>query len=122
MTFNQEDEPIYTRTVAAQLAQISLDFLRQCEQKELVQVRVMRGGGLGYSTLEIRRLARIRRLHGDLELDFVAIEVTLNLHRQVTDLQAQLEEMERRMHQREQELQRELHHLRRRLALESEWQ
>ena len=121
MTFNQEEEPIYTRAVAAQLAQISQDFLHQCEQKELVQVRVMRGGSLGYSVIEIRRLARIRRLHYDLALDFGAIEVTLNLHRQVTDLQAQLEEMERQMHQREQELLRELHHLRRRLALESDW-
>lgn len=122
MSVNQENEPVYTRKVAAQLAQISLEFLRQCEQEELVQARVMRGGGLGYSVLEIRQLARIRRLHDDLELDFVAIEVTLNLHRQVTDLQAQLEKMERQMYQREEELLRELYQLRRRLALESEWQ
>lgn len=122
MIFDEEDEPIYTRKVAAQLAQISLGFLRQCEQEELVQARLMRGGSLGYSAHEIRQLARIRRLHDDLELDFVAIGVTLNLHRQVTDLQAQLEEMERQMYQREGELLHELQLLRRRLALESEWQ
>lgn len=118
---SREEEPVYTRPVAAQLAQVSIEFLRLCEEENLIQVQVMAGGGQGYSVAHIRHLARIRRLHEDLELDLPAVEVVINLRRRVLDLMTQMDEVERRAAQREQELIDEIRLLRRRLAQEAEW-
>ena len=115
------DEPRYTRVSAAQLADISILFLERCESERLIQVRVLRGGKAGYSARDIRELARIGRLHSDLELDFPAIEVVLNMRQQLLGLQEQLEKMERDVVQREERLTRELVDLRRRLAVEGGW-
>ena len=118
---SRDDEPVYTRLVAAQLAQVSLDFLCLCEKEGLIQLQGRTGGGQGYSVADIRHLVRIYRLHEDVGLDLPAVEVTLNLRRQVLDLMAQIEELERRMAQREQELLDEIGWLRRRLAVEADW-
>lgn len=117
----RDDEPFYTRSVAAQVARISLDFLRLCEQENLLQAKIMAGGGHGYTPADIRQMARIRRLREDLELDLPAVEVALHLRRQVVDLLAQIDEMERQMSKREQVLLDEIQQLRRRLATEAEW-
>lgn len=118
---SRDEEPVYTRPVAAQLAQVSIEFLRLCEEENLIQVQVMAGGGQGYSVAHIRHLARIRRLHEDLELDLPAVEVVISLRRRVLDLMTQMDEVERRAAQREQELIDEIRLLRRRLAQEAEW-
>lgn len=118
---SRDEEPIYTRPVTAQLAQVSIEFLCLCEEENLIQVQVMTGGGKGYSVTDIHHLSRIRRLHEDLELDLPAVEITLNLRRQVLDLMAQMDEMERRHARRKQELMDEIRQLRRRLAEEAEW-
>ena len=117
----RDDEPFYTRTVAAQVARISLDFLRLCEEENLLQAKIMAGGGQGYTPADIRQMARIRRLREDLELDLPAVEVALHLRRQVLDLLAQIDQMERQTTKREQELLNEIQQLRRRLATEAEW-
>ena len=65
------DEPHYTRIVAAQLANISIEILERCEMERLVRVRVIREGTPGYNARDVRQLARIRRLHRELGLDFL---------------------------------------------------
>lgn len=117
----RDDEPFYTPSVAAQLARISLEFLRLCEQENLLQAKIMAGGGEGYTPADIRQMARIRRLRQDLELDLPAVEVALHLRRQVIELRQQMDEMERLMLRREQELLNEIQQLRRRLAEDAEW-
>ena len=114
------EEPRYTRIVAAQLAEISLEFLERCETERLVRVRVMRGGVPGYSAHEIRNLARIGRLHQQLELDFPALEVVLHMRRQVLGLREQMERVEQEMVRREERLLRELAALRRLVAEETD--
>lgn len=115
------DEPRYTRTFAAQLADITLDFLERCETERLIEVRIISSDQPGYSARDIRRLTLIRRLHEDLELDFPALEVVLNMRRQLLDLQQQLDDTERQAIEREERLRREMINLRRRLAAEAEW-
>lgn len=115
------DEPRYTRIGAAQLAGISIEFLERCESEQLVFTRVIRGGASGYSAGDIRRLARIARLHEDLGLDFASLEVVLNMREQILELREQLEKMERERMQREEQLLRELSILRRQLAAEGRW-
>ena len=55
----QSGETFYTQSVAVQLAEVSIDFLRECEAEGLIQCREIEGM-LGYSAGDIRRLARIR--------------------------------------------------------------
>jgi DNA-binding transcriptional MerR regulator len=114
----RSDEPIYMRTLAAQLAHVSLDFLQACEQEGLIEVQLMTGGGFGLDANNIRRLVIIRRLCRDLELDLETVELVLHLRRQVLELQMQVEQLERRARQRKQKLHREIHRLRRLLAQE----
>jgi DNA-binding transcriptional MerR regulator len=116
-----EEELLYTRPVAAQLARISLDLLRRCEREGIVRPRPLPGGGVGYTAADIRRLARVRRLRYSLELDMPAVEVILNLRRQVLDLQTYLDQLELEMAQREQQWQREVQELRRQIAQEMKW-
>jgi len=115
------DEPRYTRILAAQLASISLELLERCETERLIEVRIIQGDQPGYSARDIRQLSLIRRLHEDLELDFPALEVVLNLRRQLLGLQEQLEELERQMTEREERHMREVVKLRRHMADEAEW-
>jgi hypothetical protein len=111
-------EPRYTRIVAAQLAEVSVEFVERCETERLVQIRVMRGGVPRYSARDVRELARIGRLHEQLGLDFPALEVVLHMRRQVLDLREQMERLEQERVQREERLLRELVALRRRVAEE----
>ena len=108
------DQPRYTRDLAAQLADISLDFLERCENERLIEISIKSSDQLGYSVRDIRRLTIIRNLHENLELDFPALEVVLNMRRQLLDLQQQLEAMERQTIEREEQLRREMINLRRR--------
>lgn len=114
-------EPLFLRTVTAQLARVSMEFIVQCEQEGLVEYRVISGGGSGFSTSDIRRLARVRRLRDDLELDFPAVEVVLNLRQQLLDLMDHTETLEQQMIKRERQLLAEIQQLRSQLAKKTQW-
>lgn len=115
------DEPRYTRKRATQLANISVQFLEMCETERFIEVRFTSADQPCYSINDIRQLSLIRRLHEDLEIDFPALEVVLNLRRQLLDLQEQIDDLERQAIQREEQLRRELLNLRRRFADEADW-
>jgi hypothetical protein len=115
------EERLYPRLRAAELARMSLEMLHQCEEEQLVAARPMVGGEPGYTAADIRRLARVRRLCEELELDLTAVEVVLHLRRQVLGLLAELEEAEARIARREQELLHEICLMRARYAEEPEW-
>jgi DNA-binding transcriptional MerR regulator len=119
---NSQDEPLYTRRIAARLARISLDLVDQCEQEKLIHVQVMRGGGQGLSRRDVQRLVRIRRLQEDLGLELPAIEIVLRMRRRMIDLMRQLDEMESIMTRREEELMVEIRNLQRRFAERSNWE
>jgi MerR family transcriptional regulator/heat shock protein HspR len=125
MTPQDQDNPrkvplIFTRTVAAQLARVSLEFLEVLEAEALVQPRELEGGEQGYTPEDITRLSRIRRLHETLGLELAAVDVVLRLRERVTFLLAQMEEMETRFTRREQELLQELEDWRRRFLVTRE--
>ncbi len=114
----RDNEPRYTRPIAAQLARISLELLRRCEEERLIRAQVMPGGARGYSNADLEELARIRRLQEDLELDLTAVEVVLHMRQQMLALLTEMADMERHMARREQELLNEISRLRRRVAEE----
>lgn len=117
-----DEEMLYEREVARQLARISADLLRQCEVEQLVPPRVRRTGRAGYNAADIRELARIRRLREDLELNLEAIEIILHMRRQMLDLQAEMARTEQQMARREQDLLAEMQALRRRTAVDANWE
>lgn len=121
VVWSNEEEPLVSPPVAAQLARITPELLRWCDQQGLVRPRLMRGGGYGYGPAEVRQLARIRRLREQLGLDLRSVDVVLHLRRQVLDLQRQMDELEREMLRRERELLAEIEMLRRQLAVEAGW-
>ena len=113
------DEVRYTRIVAAQLAEISLETLERCEAERLVRLRVVREDGPCYSARDVRELARIGRLREQLELDFPALEVVMHMRRQVVNLRREMAQLEQEMARREERLLHELVTLRRRVAQET---
>ncbi len=119
MIRSQNDDRLFSRHVAAQLAQITLDFLEQCEREALVRPGTMPGGGEGYTLQDIHEMVRIRRLQQDLGLDLEAIEVVLHMRRRMVEMLREMNALEARMWQREQRLRAELHRLRRQLAREA---
>ena len=120
-TGSEQEGTLFTREVAARLARISVEFLDQCAKEDLVRLQVMRGGGLGLSLQELRRLVRIRRLKEDLALDMPAIEIVLRMRRRMIDLMRELDELERSMARREEELMAEVRILQRRLSEGYNW-
>lgn len=117
---DQRREVLFSRTVAAQMARISLDFLDLLEKERMVQPRKIPPGEEGYSAEDIARLACIRRLHEHLGLDLEAVEVVLQMRSRILELLHRVEEMERRLAQRERELLAEVQELRRRLGVAAE--
>ena len=117
-----EKERIFTRSMAAQLASITPDFLEACERAGLVRAGRMPGGGRGYTIADIRHLARIRRLRHDLGLNLAAVEVVLHMRQRIVEMLREMETIEQDVFRRERELQREIRQLRRRLAEDAEWQ
>ena len=111
---------IFTRTVAAQLARVDLEFLERLEAEEILQPLELEGGEQGYTPDDIGRLCRIRRLHETLGLDLPAVEVVLRLRERVAFLLTQMQDLESRFNRREQELLQELDDLRRRFLVTRE--
>jgi|UniRef100_A0A7C3WIU3 DNA-binding transcriptional MerR regulator len=116
-TSEQSREILFPRPVAAQLARVSLGFLDRLEKEFLIQPRTIGPGETGYSADDIAQIARIRRLHEDLGLDLEAVEIILQMRRQILDLLNRVQEMEKRLAQRERELLAEIQDLRRRLRV-----
>lgn len=112
----QNDLQLMARQMAAEMARISEEMLRECEERLLVEPKWLPDGGAGFDTRDVRRLARIRRLQTQLGLDYAGIEVALHMRRRIIEMQRQMEALERQMVEREQQLRRELRQLQRRLA------
>lgn len=118
---SDDHDRVYSLESAARLARASLELLELCAQEELIRPRRTPTGTRGLTTAEVRRLARIRRLQEDLELDLGAIEVVLHMRQRMLELLQELDEIEQQMYRREQELNSQIRDLRRRLAEDGRW-
>ena len=107
---------VYTRRVAAQLAEMPLERLRQLEHEGLIQVRVTVSGAQGYSVSDVQVLARLARLRQNLGLDLPPRKAARTLRRELLEMTRRMERMEEAMRQREQELVQEIERLRRRVT------
>jgi MerR family transcriptional regulator/heat shock protein HspR len=99
--FSPDDEtPVFVISVAAQLAGMHAQTLRQYDRLGLVSPSRTRGGGRRYSARDVTRLREVQRLSQDEGVSLAGIQRILDLENQVqalrgrvTELHAELETM-----------------------------
>ena len=85
-------EPAYVISIAAARVGMHPQTLRLYERMGLV-TPARRGSNRLYSDEDIDRLRQIQRLTQEMGVNLAGVEIILNLLEQVTDLQAELEDL-----------------------------
>ncbi|HEY5180578.1 MAG TPA: helix-turn-helix transcriptional regulator [Dermatophilaceae bacterium] len=92
--FSPDDEtPVFVISVAAQLAGMHAQTLRQYDRLGLVSPSRTRGGGRRYSARDVTRLREVQRLSQDEGVSLAGIQRILDLENQVQALRARLTEL-----------------------------
>jgi MerR family transcriptional regulator, heat shock protein HspR len=87
----RDDEPLYVISVAAEMAGMHPQTLRQYDRLGLVSPRRTGGGGRRYSLRDVEQLREVQRLSQEEGVNLVGIKRILELESQVEELRAQLE-------------------------------
>ncbi len=92
--FAADDEtPVFVISVAAQLAGMHAQTLRQYDRLGLVSPSRTRGGGRRYSARDITLLREVQRLSQDEGVSLAGIQRILDLENQVQALRARVTEL-----------------------------
>jgi MerR family transcriptional regulator/heat shock protein HspR len=91
------ERPIYTISIAAELAGMHPQTLRSYEQKGLVRPQRTPGGTRRYSEADVERLRIIQRLTGELGLNLAGVELVLRLEDELRKAHAQIERLQQRV-------------------------
>lgn len=86
------DTPVYVISVAAELAGMHAQTLRQYDRLGLVTPSRTRGGGRRYSARDVDRLREVQRLSGE-GVSLAGIQRILDLETQVEAMRARLVEL-----------------------------
>src|ERR1044072_8702732 len=85
--------PIYVISVAAQLAGMHPQTLRQYDRMGLVEPGRTPGGGRGYSMHDVNLLREIKRLSQEEGVSLAGVKRIIGLERTVADLRSRMAEM-----------------------------
>ena len=88
-----DDSPVYVISVAAQLAGMHAQTLRQYDRMGLVQPSRTRGGGRRYSGRDVAMLREVQRLSQQEGVSLAGIQRILELQLRVVALQAQVAQL-----------------------------
>ena len=88
-----DDTPVFVISVAAQLAGMHAQTLRQYDRLGLVSPSRTRGGGRRYSGRDVALLREVQRLSQEEGVSLAGIQRILELENQVTALQVRLAEV-----------------------------
>ena len=92
--FSADDEtPVFVISVAAQLAGMHAQTLRQYDRLGLVSPSRTRGGGRRYSARDVTLLREVQRLSQEEGVSLAGIQRILDLENQVQALRARVTEM-----------------------------
>jgi len=92
--FSPDDEtPVFVISVAAQLAGMHAQTLRQYDRLGLVSPSRTRGGGRRYSARDVTRLREVQRLSQDEGVSLAGIQRILDLENQVQALRSRVTEL-----------------------------
>lgn len=97
-TFDPDDDtPVFVISVAAELAGMHAQTLRQYDRLGLVSPSRTRGGGRRYSSRDVSLLREVQRLSQD-GISLPGIARILELEQRVADLEARLADVTARLH------------------------
>ena len=85
------ETPVYVISVAAQLAGMHAQTLRQYDRIGLVTPSRTRGGGRRYSAADVTRLREVQRLSQEEGVNLAGIKTIIELSEQIEELQGELE-------------------------------
>ncbi len=88
-----DDTPVFVISVAAQLAGMHAQTLRQYDRLGLVTPARTRGGGRRYSAREVAQLREVQRLSQDEGVSLAGVQRILDLENHVAALQARVGEL-----------------------------
>lgn len=88
-----DDEPLYVISVAAEMAGMHPQTLRQYDRLGLVSPRRTGGGGRRYSLREVEMLREVQRLSQEDGVNLIGIKRILELEAEVLALRVQLASM-----------------------------
>src|ERR1039458_8776494 len=92
--FSPDDQtPVFVISVAAKLASMHAQTLRQYDRLGLVSPSRTRGGGRRYSARDVTRLREVQRLSQDEGVSLAGIQRILDLENQVQALRARVSEL-----------------------------
>lgn len=95
-----DDTPVFVISVAAQLAGMHAQTLRQYDRLGLVTPSRARGGGRRYSARDIAQLREVQRLSQEEGVSLAGIQRILDLEDRVVRLQSQVEQLEAELNAR----------------------
>lgn len=90
---HRDDAPVFVISVAAELAGMHAQTLRQYDRLGLVVPRRTSGGGRRYSTKDIEKLREVQKLSQDDGVGLPGIQRILDLENQVEALRAKVTEL-----------------------------
>lgn len=88
-----EDTPVYVISIAAELAGMHAQTLRQYDRLGLVTPQRTRGGGRRYSARDVDRLREVQRLSQDEGISLAGIQRIMVLEHQVEALRERTAEL-----------------------------
>ncbi|GAB96657.1 MerR family transcriptional regulator/heat shock protein HspR [Kineosphaera limosa] len=91
---HDDDAPVFVISVAAELAGMHAQTLRQYDRLGIVTPSRTRGGGRRYSSRDIARLREVQRLSQDEGVSLAGIQRILALELQVDAMRGRLAELE----------------------------
>ncbi|MFT5701519.1 MAG: hypothetical protein ACI8ZB_004414 [Desulforhopalus sp.] len=115
VTYSNPPEVHFEYNTAAFLANVSTQFIHQCEFEELITCRIMIHGKKGLCFADVQKLKLIRHLHEDMGLALDAVDFLLRYRSRIKMIQRQLDETKRYMRDKERKYEAEILALRRRL-------
>jgi MerR family transcriptional regulator/heat shock protein HspR len=89
----RDEDPVFVISVAAQLAGMHAQTLRQYDRLGLVSPSRTRGGGRRYSARDVARLREVQRLSQDEGISLAGIQRILELENQVAALRSRVGEL-----------------------------
>jgi MerR family transcriptional regulator/heat shock protein HspR len=96
MVIERDDSPVYVISVAAALAGMHPQTLRQYDRLGLVTPRRARGRGRRYTRRDIATLREVQRLSQDDGVNLAGIKRILELADRVEELEREVERLRRR--------------------------
>jgi len=88
-----KDSPVYVISVAAELAGMHAQTLRQYDRLGLVTPSRTRGGGRRYSMRDVEMLRQVQRLSQEEGISLAGIQRILELEHEVNELRSRVEQL-----------------------------